>query len=171
MQSFGGAAAGDGLRGAKAQLDASYVFHETFANVPEQGESLSKLPCRKQHIHLHLPAHSLCWSTCPVSEGGRAGGLSSQRGALPLPHKLVLCALSPALTPCLAAVGVRWGQPSLSVQVGQVGEINFFFCPSSRALALFHGSNSAQGIEIYQNMQSLWVFYFLFFSFFFLYSP
>lgn len=38
MQSFGGAAAGDGLMGAKAELDASYVLHGKFANVPEQGE-------------------------------------------------------------------------------------------------------------------------------------
>lgn len=37
MQSFGGAAAGDGLMGPKAELDASYVFHGKFANVLEQG--------------------------------------------------------------------------------------------------------------------------------------
>lgn len=38
-----------------------------------KGKSLSKLPCRIRHIHLHLPAHGLCSGTCPVSGGGRVG--------------------------------------------------------------------------------------------------
>lgn len=71
-----------------------------------------------------------------------------------------------------AGAGVRSGQLSLSLQVGQVGRINFLFCPSHTVLALFHGSNSAQGIEIHCTCSVFGlVFYSLFSLFSSLYSP
>lgn len=108
MQSFGGAAAGDGLMGAKAELDASYVFHEKFANVPEQGEVPKQLTMQDT-AHPSPPS-------CPQLVLGYLRGREGRRtqlsvGSSPTPPQAGfvcwLSALSPALTPCLAAAGVR----------------------------------------------------------------
>lgn len=111
MQSFGGAAAGDGLMGAKAELDASCVFHGRLANVPEQGEFPKQItmqdtahpspPSCPQLVLGHLP--------CLRGREGRRAWLLAGSSPTPPQAEFVcwLSALSRALTPCLAAAGVR----------------------------------------------------------------
>lgn len=111
MQSFGEAAAGDGLMGAKAQLDASYVFHEKFANVPEQGE-VPKQITMQDTAHPSPPScPQLVLEHLPCLRGRECRSARLSVGSSPTPPQAGfvcwLSALSPALTLCLAAAGVR----------------------------------------------------------------
>lgn len=186
VQIFGGAAAGNGLMDARAELDAPHVFHGRFANVPEQGE-VPKQITMQDTAHPSPPSCPWLVLRHLPCLGGREGrrawpavrscptppqvGCVCWRGEGSTCLCVCVCwlpVLSPSLPPRPAGAGVRSGQLSLSLQVGQVGRINFLFCPSHTVLALFHGSSSAQGIEIHQHMQCLWVvFLFPFFFFFF----
>ena len=157
VESFGEAAARDGLVGARAELDAPRVFHGRFANVPEQGEVPKQITMQDAAPPPTCPR--LCSGTCLVSgeEGLESlapvgscpaptqGGSVCWRGEGSGRTHVCACWLS-------AGAGVRRGQPNLSSQVGQVGRINFLFCPSHVVLASLHGSSSAQGIEIHQRM-------------------
>lgn len=113
MQSLSGTAAGDGLMGAKAELDASYMLHGKFVNVSEQGQ-VPKQITMQDTAHPSPPSCPQFVLYLPCLRGKEGSALSRE-----LSHsttKLGLCAgcqHSPALTPCLAAAGVRWGQPSL----------------------------------------------------------
>lgn len=81
MQSFGGAAGGNGWWVQRQSWTLLICFMGSLPMCQSKGKSLSKLPCRIQHIHLHLPAHSLC-CTCPVS-GGRRAQLSAGNSPTP----------------------------------------------------------------------------------------
>lgn len=101
MQSFGGAAAGDGLMGAKAELEPSYVFHGKFANVPEQGEVPKQItmqdaahpspPSCPQLVLGHLPC-------LRGREGGQEG--SAPRGELSHSTTSWICVLVVSSQPC-----------------------------------------------------------------------
>lgn len=110
-QSFGGASAGDGLMGAKAELDASCVFHRRFENVPEQGE-VPKQITMQDTAHPSLPScPQLVLGHLPCLRGREGRRARLPAGSSPTPPQAGfvcwLSALSPALTPCLAAAGVR----------------------------------------------------------------
>lgn len=88
MQRFGRAAAGDGLTGARAELDAPHVFHGRFANVPEQGE-VPKQITTQDTAHPSPPScPRLVLGHLPCL-GGREGGRAwPPAEAVPLHHRL-----------------------------------------------------------------------------------
>lgn len=123
MQSFGGAAAGDGLMGTRAELDAPHVFHARFANMPKQGEVPKQITMQDMAYPSPPSCPRLVLRHLPCL-GGREGRRARPPArSCPTPPQvgyvcwrgegsvcLCVCwllALSPALTSRPAGAGVR----------------------------------------------------------------